>query len=56
MRTRLTGCMVCVMLLAFCLPVHAQKIPRIGVLRAGAPPTDGDGDPSSSPKPWLCGR
>jgi putative ABC transport system substrate-binding protein len=36
--------MVCVMLLAFCLPVHAQKIPRIGVLRAGAPPTDGDGD------------
>jgi putative ABC transport system substrate-binding protein len=32
------------MLLAFCLPVDAQKIPRIGVLRAGAPLASGQPD------------
>jgi putative ABC transport system substrate-binding protein len=32
------------MLLVFCLPAHAQKIPRIGVLRGGAPLASGEPD------------
>src|SRR6185503_11606271 len=37
----------CTILVVSCLPAHAQKqaaIPRIGILRAGAPPTDGAPD------------
>jgi putative ABC transport system substrate-binding protein len=30
--------------LAFCLPAHAQKVPRIGILRAGAPSATGQPD------------
>jgi len=44
MRKRLIVCMVYLMLLAICLPVHAQKIPRIGILRAGAGPAAGQPD------------
>ena len=44
MRTRLTVGTLCVMLLVFCLPAHAQKIPRIGVLRGGAPLASGEPD------------
>jgi putative ABC transport system substrate-binding protein len=41
---RLIVCTVSVILLAICLPVHAQKIPRIGILRAGAGPAAGQPD------------
>jgi putative ABC transport system substrate-binding protein len=44
MRTRLIGVTLCAMLLVFCLPAHAQKIPRVGVLRAGAPLPAGEPD------------
>ena len=44
MRKRLIVCTVCAILLAFCLPVNAQKIPRIGVLRGGAPLPAGEPD------------
>jgi putative ABC transport system substrate-binding protein len=36
--------MLCVMLLAFGLPAYAQKIPRVGILRAGAGPAAGEAD------------
>ena len=39
--------LLCAMLLAFCLPAHAQKqasIPRIGILRPGAPVPEGSPD------------
>ena len=39
--------MLCAILLLVCLPANAQKhgpIPRIGILRAGAPPPDGSPD------------
>ena len=44
MRTQCIGFMLCVMLLAFGLPAYAQKIPRVGILRAGAPPASGEPD------------
>ena len=44
MRTQCIAFMLCVMLLAFGLPAYAQKIPRVGILRAGAPPTSSEPD------------
>jgi putative tryptophan/tyrosine transport system substrate-binding protein len=44
MRTQCLGFMLCVMLLAFGLPAYAQKIPRVGILRAGAGPAAGEPD------------
>jgi putative ABC transport system substrate-binding protein len=47
MRTPFISFTLCAMLLVFCLPAHAQKqatIPRIGILRAGAPSLDGAPD------------
>jgi putative tryptophan/tyrosine transport system substrate-binding protein len=44
MRTQCIGFMLCVMLLAFGLPAYAQKIPRVGILRAGAGPAAGEPD------------
>lgn len=38
------GWLLCFLLLAFCLPAHAQKIPRVGILRAGAGPAAGAPD------------
>ena len=36
--------LLCSMLLVFCLPANAQKIPRVGILRAGSPPASGEPD------------
>ena len=44
MRTQCISFMLCVMLLAFGLPAYAQKIPRVGILRAGAGPAAGEPD------------
>lgn len=39
MRIRRVSFALCALFLAFCSPVNAQKLPRIAVLRAGAPLT-----------------
>ena len=44
MRKPVTILLLCSLLLAFSLPTHAQKIPRIGILRAGAPLPAGQPD------------
>ena len=44
MRTRLIGFTLSAILLTSCLPAYAQKIPRIGVLRAGVPSASGEPD------------
>ena len=44
MRTRVISFTLCSLLLAFCLPAHGQKIPRVGILRAGAPSASGAPD------------
>jgi putative tryptophan/tyrosine transport system substrate-binding protein len=44
MRIPFISFTLCAMLLTYCFSVHAQKIPRIGILRASAPSPDGAPD------------
>ena len=44
MRKPFVSFLLCSALLASCLPAYAQKIPRIGILRAGAPSASGAPD------------